>query len=117
MLSVMKKSLQVVVALAKDLSVVLLLDYYGNLLPLRQRKLVEYYYCDDLSLAEISETEGITRQGARDSITRAVLKLRNFEETVGFVKKAVTIKDLLEKYKASKSDGDLQKLSEVINDM
>lgn len=103
--------------MAKDLNVVLLLDYYGNLLPERQRVLVEYYYCDDLSLAEISETEGITRQGARDAIMRAVKKLNKLEETVGFVKKAVTIKSLLERYKATDSDYDLEKLSEAIKEM
>ena len=103
--------------MAKDLSVVLLLDYYGNLLPLKQRKLVEYYYCDDLSLTEISDNEGITRQGARDSIVRAVDKLRKFEEAVGFVKKASSVKELLDKYLISESDVDFAELSEAIREM
>ena len=47
--------------MAKDLSVATLLDTYGNMLTTRQKDIVGYYYCDDLSLAEIAENEGITR--------------------------------------------------------
>ncbi len=101
----------------KDLNVVLLLDYYGGLLPDKQRRLVEYYYCDDLSLAEISETEGITRQGARDAIVRAVAKMKQFEETVGFVKKATGVRDSLDKFAVSQKSEDFDKLCEAINNM
>ena len=103
--------------MAKDLNVVLLLDYYGGLLPEKQRRLIEYYYCDDLSLAEISDAEGITRQGARDAIVRAVAKMKQFEETVGFVKKATTVRDALDKYAVSKSDEDFDRLCEAVNNM
>lgn len=101
----------------KDLSVVLLLDYYGLLLPQKQRKLVEYYYCDDLSLAEISDNEGITRQGARDSIVRAVAKLREFEAAVGVLQRANRTKELLKNYTEAPTDGNLNKLVEYINEM
>jgi predicted DNA-binding protein YlxM (UPF0122 family) len=101
----------------KDLNVVLLLDYYGGLLPDKQRRLVEYYYCDDLSLAEISEAEGITRQGARDAIVRAVAKMKQFEETVGFVKKATSVRDALDKYAVSQNNEDFDKLCVAINNM
>jgi len=55
--------------MSKDLSVVLLLDYYGGLLPEKQRRLVEYYYCDDLSLSEITDNENNNETGraGRDS--------------------------------------------------
>ncbi len=103
--------------MAKDLKVVLLLDYYGGLLNEKQRQLVEYYYCDDLSLAEISDNEGITRQGARDAIVRAVAKLKQYEEAVGFIKKADDIKENLDKYAVSHSDEDFEKLCSSINNM
>ncbi len=103
--------------MAKDLKVVLLLDYYGNLLPEKQRRLVEYYYCDDLSLAEISANEDITRQGARDSIVRAVNKLNEFENEVGFVKKAILVKDLLKKYQNTQNIKDFENLTDAINEM
>ena len=50
----------------KDLSLNLLFDTYGELLPENQRDMFEQYYCDDLSLSEIAENTGITRQGVRD---------------------------------------------------
>ena len=93
--------------MGKDLSVVLLLDYYGGLLNERQRRLVEYYYCDDLSLAEISDNEGISRQGARDAIVRAVEKLVSFESAVGFVKKSEDSKALVKKYRETEAESDL----------
>lgn len=103
--------------MAKDLNVVLLLDYYGELLPEKQRRLVEYYYCDDLSLAEISFDEDITRQGVRDAIKRAVNKLRAYENVLGFVKKATEIKDALNKFEASGSDKDFQGLKNSVNNL
>ena len=57
--------------MAKDFSVALLLDFYGELLTQKQRAFLEYYYNEDLSLAEIADNEGITRQGVRDAIKRA----------------------------------------------
>ena len=46
----------------KDLSLNLLFDTYGELLPENQRDMFEQYYCDDLSLSEIAENAGRTRQ-------------------------------------------------------
>lgn len=103
--------------MSKDLSVVLLLDYYGGLLPEKQRRLVEYYYCDDLSLSEITDNENITRQGARDAIVRAVSKLRKFEESVGFIAKVSSVKELLSKYSGSKEEKDFELLSQAIKNM
>ena len=57
--------------MGKNLEIALLLDFYGEMLTEKQRDMVHYYYNDDLSLAEIAENEGITRQGVRDSIKRA----------------------------------------------
>ncbi len=103
--------------LPKDLSVVLLLDYYGGLLPEKQRRLTEYYYCDDLSLAEISEAEDITRQGARDAIVRAVKKLHDFEAMVGFAKKIDTVKRKFDEFENEPTDNNMASLKEAIDEM
>ena len=71
----------------KDLSLNLLFDTYGELLPENQRDMFEQYYCDDLSLSEIAENAGITRQGVRDRISKARRALTMYEEKLGFVKK------------------------------
>ena len=65
----------------------LLLDFYGSMLTERQRSFLEYYYEDDLSLAEIAENEGITRQGVRDAIKRAEGQLYQMEERLGLAKR------------------------------
>ena len=59
------------VIMAKNLDVVLLADFYGEMLTENQRRFIEYYYNDDLSLSEIAQNEGITRQGVRDAVKRA----------------------------------------------
>ena len=65
---------------SKDLDISFLLDIYGGLLTDKQRTFLEFYYNDDLSLAEIAENEGITRQGAYDIVKRAKAQLVKFEE-------------------------------------
>lgn len=61
-----------------------LLDFYGAMLTEKQREVVEYYYNDDLSLSEIAQNEGITRQGVRDAIKRAEFQLLEMESRLGF---------------------------------
>ncbi len=60
--------------MAKDLHITFLLAFYGDMLTDKQREVVECYYNEDLSLAEIAEVKGITRQGVRDAIKRAELR-------------------------------------------
>lgn len=70
--------------MAKDFERInMLLDFYGDMLTDRQRDFLEYYYIDDLSLAEIAENEGITRQGVRDAIKRAEAQLFEMEDRLG----------------------------------
>ena len=79
--------------MAKDLGISVLLDFYGDMLTEKQRDVVELYYNEDLSLAEIAEHSGITRQGVRDSIKRAEGQLREYEERLGLARKFNTIGD------------------------
>lgn len=65
-----------------------LLDLYGNALSGRCREVLEFYYADDLSLAEISENLGITRQGVHDAIRRGEAELASLEKALGFCEKA-----------------------------
>ena len=69
----------------KPLEMSLLFDFYGETLTEKQRELFDLYYNEDLSLAEIAEHAGITRQGVRDSIKRAEYALREMEEKLGLV--------------------------------
>ena len=71
----------------KSLEIGYLLDFYGELLNERRRTVLDMYYNEDMSLSEISESLGITRQGARDLIKKAGDELLNFEEKLGVAKK------------------------------
>ena len=71
----------------KDMNISLLFDFYGEILTEKQQDVIDYYYNDDLSLAEISEHLGITRQGVRDSIKRAEATLLEMEDKLGLAKR------------------------------
>ena len=71
----------------KDMRLVVLLDCYGELLGDHRRNLIEMYYCEDLSLAEIAENTGISRQGVRDSIKKSENELRMLEEKLHLAEK------------------------------
>ena len=68
----------------KNLGFSVLLDYYGAVLTDKQRAILTEYYDEDLSLAEIAENYGITRQGVRDSIKRGEGIILDLEQKVGF---------------------------------
>lgn len=69
----------------KPFEMCLLFDFYGDMLTEKQKELFDLYYNEDLSLSEISEHAGITRQGVRDGIVRAEHILREMEEKLGLV--------------------------------
>ena len=73
--------------MAKNMEITLLCDFYGDMLTEKQRDMIDLYYGNDLSLAEIAENEGITRQGVRDSINRAENQLPEMEERLGLVRR------------------------------
>ena len=67
----------------KDYEVAALLDVYGKVLTEKQRDLIDLYYNEDLSLGEIAENRGITRQGVRDAVKRSEYVLYDLEENLG----------------------------------
>lgn len=74
--------------MSKSFQIAELLDLYGMLLTDKQRETVEFYYNDDLSLGEIAENTGISRQGVRDSIKRSESILYEAEEKLGLMRRA-----------------------------
>lgn len=105
----------------KDLSVSLLMDFYGEILTQKQREVIKLYYDEDLSLAEIAATAKITRQGVRDCIKRGEATLREMERKLGLVARfekqqetlrdisaaAAKIKDLNDRFRFSRDIGEL----------
>ena len=91
-----------------------LIDVYGNVLSERQRDVVDLYYNEDLSLAEISENCGITRQGVRDAIKHAIDTLRSLEASLGFCAKSESISQLAAKISACDDVKEIHRLAESI---
>lgn len=69
----------------KDIEVSILIDFYGKFLKDKQLEIIDCYYNRDLSLAEIADNIGITRQGVLDSIKRSETVLYNLEKSLGAV--------------------------------
>ncbi len=78
----------------------LLLDFYGPLLTVKQRECFDLHYNEDLSLSEIAEQEGISRQGVWDNIRRAEAALREMEEKTGLVRRVTELERELEAARA-----------------
>ena len=65
----------------------LLLDFYGELLTEKQRRTCELHWNEDLSLAEIGQMDGLSRQGVWDVLRRAEAALQSYEEKTGLVRR------------------------------
>lgn len=103
----------------KNLEIGYLFDFYGELLSARQREIFSLYYNEDLSLSEVSEQVGITRQGVRDTVKKCEEQLVSLEEKLGLAErfkeiseKSDTIIKKLEKMKTSQSGAN--ELDEII---
>lgn len=84
----------------KSLEIGYLLDFYGEMLNDRRRTVLDMYYNEDMSLSEISEALGITRQGARDLIKKAGDELLIFEEKLGMAQKFRSLYECTERAQA-----------------
>ena len=71
----------------KNLEIGFLLDFYGDLITERKRTVLDFYYNDDLSLAEIAVEIGISRQGVRELIKKAEEELRFYEDKLGLTER------------------------------
>lgn len=83
----------------KDLVRILTLaDVYGAMLTENQREMIEMYYSLNLSLGEIAEVKGVSRQGVYDTLKKAVNELESLESKIGFLKFKSELLKLIENY-------------------
>lgn len=85
----------------KKLEMSMLFDFYGELLTEKQAEMVDLYYNEDLSLSEIAEPRGISRQGVRDSVVRGERQLLALEEKLGLLARFLSIEKQVGKIKES----------------
>ena len=82
----------------------MLFDFYGELLTERQKEFFDLYYNEDLSLAEIAENAGISRQGVRDVIVRAEGVMQEVEDKTGLIKRFHAMRKQLQEVEAAAED-------------
>ena len=76
----------------------LLFDYYGSMLTEKQKEYFDMRYNQDLSLGEIGEIQGVSRQAVFDNLTRTENLLRRMEENIGCIKRDMQLRKALEEF-------------------
>lgn len=107
----------------ETLELSLLYDFFGELLTEKQRSAFDLYYNDDLSLSEISELSGISRQGVRDSVVKAKRALYEYEEKTGTVARFTRMQrelnelgDICDRLRDAVPEGDASALASQLRD-
>lgn len=72
-----------------------LLDFYGGLLTGRQRQMLASYYDEDLSLAEIAQEQGVSRQAVHDALRRGEAALEGLEQRLGLLSRHLALGEVL----------------------
>lgn len=82
-------------------------DYYGALLTEKQSEMIKLYYDCDISLFEIAEQFGVSRQAVRDSIIRAEQALEHYENVLGLYRKQKSIEEQLDSIQSKLNEQEL----------
>ena len=86
-----------------------LMDFYGGLLTGRQREMLSSYYNEDLSLAEIAQDEGVSRQAVHDALRRGETALEGFESRLGLLSRHLALGEVLTRGQRLLEDGAMDK--------
>lgn len=103
--------------MAKDLKKAEYYDIYRPLLTEKQCEIMEMYYFSDLSLSEISEETGSSRQAAFNSLKKSEERLEELEKALGLFKKRGEIKEILEKIRAQVGKNNAEAALELIDEL
>ncbi len=99
----------------KNLKFSVLLDFYGSLLSERQSDIMNLYYNEDLSLGEIAEDIGITRQGVRDAVKKSEKILTETEEKLGLAARFNEIAETVSEIKTKLENVEFSEKAEIIS--
>lgn len=92
----------------------LLYDFYGELLTQHQRQIYEDAVFQDMSLSEIAEEHGISRQGVHDLIKRCDKQLLGYESKLHLLERFSRIKEMVEKIVSQTSQTEIKELAAQI---
>lgn len=97
----------------KNNRIIVLYDFYQELLTEKQREYFESYYEDDLSFAEVAEKYEVSRNAVHDNLKRAVASLEEYESKLHLLEKYSKRLELIEKYKETKDNSILKEIEEL----
>lgn len=96
----------------------LLYDFYGPLLTKRQKQIYEKVVYEDLTLGEISQAEGISRQAVYDMVSRSTRLMRSYEEKLGMIERFMAIRALTDRLdESADSENDITALRQKIHEI
>ena len=76
--------------------IAVLVKYYGKLLTEKQRTIMAMYVDNNLSLADVSDALGVSRQAVKDALDKALSSLEKYEQVLGFVARDNKLKYIIE---------------------
>ena len=85
----------------------LLYDFYGSLLTKHQQEIYEKVVYDNLSLNEVAETEGVSKQAVHDLMRRCTLIMRGYEEKLGMIRRFGKIRESAQKLRSIAASRDI----------
>lgn len=91
----------------------LLYDFYGELLTAHQKQVYEQFVLEDLSLSEIADAEGISRQGVHDLVKRCNKTLEGYEQKLHLMEKFLVIREKLKVIDDLLETDDIEKIHEI----
>lgn len=92
----------------------LLYDFYGELLTEHQRRIYEDVVLNDMSLSEIAEEQGISRQGVHDLVRRCDKALADYEKKLHLMEKFIRIRETVARIEAASSEDAVKQLARQI---
>ena len=92
----------------------LLYDFYGDLLTDHQKEIYESYVQENLSLGEIADIAGISRQGVHDTIKRCNQLLEGYEQKLKLMERFLKIRDQVTRLKQCSDMNSVHKIAEQI---
>lgn len=92
----------------------LLLDYYSSFLTERQRELMRLSADEDMSLKEIADEVGVSRQGVRDCLSKASAQLAELENKLGLIERDRKLRSVLSKLESAGRDGSPDELKSAV---
>ena len=80
----------------------LLFDFYGSLLTEHQNDILNDYYNEDLSMAEIAENNNVSKSAISDIIKRSLLQLQEYEDKLNLIKQTKSLDNIIDRMEKDK---------------